>query len=163
MSRREKSLDPVAPTGYYSTMTTMTTMSRPSTTCPAKEPEMTTTTYTQQATYTKLRDGSWGIRVSGAPPAAGDPVDVHTAAGAVRRETVGRILWSGQGQGRDAGRQVTLCAIQQAARSYSSSSSSCCAECGRRGRLVERPDSSGIVAGVCSTCARLSAAERSYA
>lgn len=45
------------------------------------------------ATYTKLRDGSWGIR--GARLTAGASVTVTKRDGTAKVETVGRILWTG--------------------------------------------------------------------
>lgn len=53
------------------------------------------------ASYTKLRDGTWGIRGPLPAPATGQVVSVQTKAGAVKSETVGRVLWTGtdyQGQ-----------------------------------------------------------------
>lgn len=46
-------------------------------------------------TYTKLRDGGWGLR--GANLSAGSTVQVTTKAGKVKSETVGRVLWTGNG------------------------------------------------------------------
>jgi hypothetical protein len=66
------------------------------------------------ASYTKLRDGSWGLRVVGASPHAGATVVVRTRAGATKTETVGRVLWSGQG--------VHLASIQAGASRGTSSS-----------------------------------------
>lgn len=45
-------------------------------------------------TYTKLRDGSWGIKVAGTA-IAGQVVTVTTKAGDVRTETVARVMWTG--------------------------------------------------------------------
>lgn len=47
------------------------------------------------ATYTKLKDGSWGLR--GAGLTAGARVTVTTKAGVTKTETVGRVLWTGNG------------------------------------------------------------------
>lgn len=63
---------------------------------------MTTTTPT---TYTKLRNGSWGLR--GHDLAAGAQVVVSKRDGSTKTEVVGRILWTGQG--------ITLATISQAA------------------------------------------------
>lgn len=54
------------------------------------------------ATWTKLRDGSWGLRVDG-PVVAGQPVTARKKSGAITIETVARVLWAGNG--------VSLCAI----------------------------------------------------
>lgn len=49
------------------------------------------------ATYTKLRDGSWGVRVIGAAVTAGQSLTVNTKAGEAKSETIDRVLWSGDG------------------------------------------------------------------
>lgn len=54
------------------------------------------------ATYAKLRDGSWGIRVQGIV-ASGAVVDVRKKSGETKREIVAAVLWTGQG--------VSLCSI----------------------------------------------------
>jgi len=59
-------------------------------------------------TYTKLREG-WGVRAT-APVQAGQTVSVTTKAGAVKTETVARVLW--QGPDRRTGETVYLLAIQ---------------------------------------------------
>lgn len=66
------------------------------------------------ATYTKLRDGSWGVRVVGTPPIAGSVVSVTTKAGKVKQETISRVVWSGKD---DSGSTVSLCSVGQSARS----------------------------------------------
>lgn len=47
-------------------------------------------------TYTKLRDGAWGIRATG-PIVAGQQVQVTTRDGRVKTETVGTIVWQSNG------------------------------------------------------------------
>lgn len=59
-------------------------------------------------TYTKLRDGSWGLRVQG-QATDGQQVVVAKKDGARKVETVGRVLWRGEG--------VTLCSIRSGSRS----------------------------------------------
>lgn len=54
------------------------------------------------ATYTKLNNGDWGIRVQGNAK-KGDRVTVIKKSGESKTETVGNIVWSGNG--------VTLCSI----------------------------------------------------
>jgi len=61
-------------------------------------------------TYTKLRNGSWGVRVQGSV-SAGQTVTVAKRDGSTKTETVGRVLWTGQG--------VSLCSIAQSHRSTS--------------------------------------------
>ena len=89
------------------------------------------TTNATKASYTKLRDGSWGIRVPESLRAtAGDVVTVTKASGEIKDEIVARVLWTGQG--------ISLCSIQQsAARASGSSRRSSgnrgyCDECGER-------------------------------
>lgn len=48
------------------------------------------------ASFAKLRDGSWGLRIAG-PAIEGSAVAVTKRDGTVSMETVGRVLWSGQG------------------------------------------------------------------
>ena len=65
---------------------------------------MTTTTSTRRdtdtATYTKLRDGSWGLRIqTSARDLSGvsTQVSVRTKAGATKIEQPGRVIWTGDG------------------------------------------------------------------
>jgi hypothetical protein len=55
-----------------------------------------------KVTYAKLNDGSWGIRADGAL-AVGQTVTVTKRDGTTKSETVGRVIWKGDG--------VTLAAI----------------------------------------------------
>lgn len=49
-------------------------------------------------TYTKLRDGSWGLRINNnAHVVAGQTVTVTKKSGETKVEQVGRVLWSGDG------------------------------------------------------------------
>ena len=70
------------------------------------------------ATYTKLRDGSWGIRVLGKKPKSGNSITVRKKSGATKRETVSRVMWSGKD--RTTGRPVHLCCVAQQRQSRSS-------------------------------------------
>lgn len=54
------------------------------------------------ATYTKLRDGSWGVRIDG-PAVAGQTVTVTKKSGESKAETVAAVVWSGNG--------VSVCSI----------------------------------------------------
>lgn len=59
--------------------------------------------------YTKLKNGDWGLRLQDhveCPP--GMVVDVQTKAGSIKHEAIGRQLW--QGMDRD-GNKVTLFSI----------------------------------------------------
>jgi len=74
------------------------------------------------ATYTQLRDGSWGIRVPGTVN-AGQSITVRKKDGSTKTETVKAILWSGRDS--RSGETVSLCSIQpKANRRYE------CEECG---------------------------------
>lgn len=46
-------------------------------------------------TYTKLKDGSWGIRGTNLVP--GTSITVTKKSGETKQETVGNILWTGDG------------------------------------------------------------------
>jgi hypothetical protein len=46
------------------------------------------------ATYTKLRSGAWGLRVTGGVPTPGSPVPVRKRDGTVNAEVVGRVIWT---------------------------------------------------------------------
>lgn len=60
----------------------------------------------QAATYTKLRDGSWGIRVSLGAVRAGASFLVRKASGETKTETVSRVIW------HDA--TTSICSIERA-------------------------------------------------
>jgi hypothetical protein len=96
---------------------------------------MATATRTQ-GTWTKLRSGEWGVRVSGRI-AEGDQVEVARKDGTTSVETVRRVLWSGRN--RD-GREVSLVSVRESSRTgrgphtctdrcYGSHP---CRQCGRR-------------------------------
>jgi hypothetical protein len=50
-------------------------------------------------TYTKLRDGSWGVRIEGPAPAAGQTVVVTKKSGESKAEKIGKVLWTSPGSG----------------------------------------------------------------
>lgn len=56
-------------------------------------------------TYARLKNGSWGLRVVGTVPVPGAEVVATTKAGDTKRETVERIVWTGDG--------VSLCTIRK--------------------------------------------------
>ena len=67
------------------------------------------------ATYTKLKDGSWGLRVvrhsSEEAPGQGEVVAVSKKDGSKKDEAIGRVLWSGTD--RDNSSNVCfLCTIE---------------------------------------------------
>jgi len=91
-------------------------------------------------TYTKLRDGSWGVRVEGPAPAAGLTVTVTKKSGETKAEKIGKVLWTGNG--------VSLCSIEGSKPANGSSngqtqaprrgrSCSCTADCCRNGCRCE--------------------------
>jgi hypothetical protein len=54
-----------------------------------------------KATYTKLRDGTWGIKTVGGCPAKGATVAVAKKDGSSKSEVVASVLWRGNDeQGR---------------------------------------------------------------
>lgn len=102
------------------------------------------------ATYTKLRDGNWGLRVEGAPQ-VGDAVTVVKKSGDTEERVIGRVVWTGE---RD-GKTISLCAIR---------AKTTCDNCGRHtSRLYDRYDSSGLFGQVCSACNREADYELSFA
>ena len=47
------------------------------------------------ARWQRLDDGSWGLRITGAPqPQEGEPVEVWKASGEITTEIVGEIIWT---------------------------------------------------------------------
>lgn len=89
-------------------------------------------------TYTKLKNGQWGVRVDGTAT-KGSSVTVTTKSGKTKTETILAVLWSGND--RTSGKAVALCAIQQnsnGARSYARANNYApggrtCPNCGQRG------------------------------
>lgn len=59
------------------------------------------------ATWTKLRDGSFGLRVSSEDVRPGETVTARRKDGSTSREIVGRVLWTGEG--------VALCTVGSSA------------------------------------------------
>lgn len=57
------------------------------------------------ATYSKLKSGEWGLRVTDGTPEDGDVVTVTKKSGEQRQERVGTVLWRGE--------DVTLCTIRR--------------------------------------------------
>lgn len=83
--------------------------------------------------FTKLKDGTWGVKFNGDTPVAGMKIEVTKRDGTVSNETVDKVLWS------SADHTVHLVTIVQK-RSASSRAGRgdgyVCAECGRGGHLV---------------------------
>lgn len=114
------------------------------------------------ATYTKLRNGRWGVRVAG-NTTTDAIVTVTKRSGEQKLEKVEKVLWTGKD--RD-GKTVSLCAISSAPATSDNGSSHSgagpCAECGERRGKIECLDSSGISGECCAQCARMSRFDRSY-
>jgi hypothetical protein len=68
-----------------------------------------------QATYTKLKSGDWGLRVTEGNPKSGEYVQAIKKSGEKKHEQIGKILWSGNG--------VSLCTIRRSEPSYDRGSS----------------------------------------
>ena len=78
------------------------------------------------ATYTKLKDDSWGIRVQGGTPKAGQSITVEKKSGEKKIEIVQKVLWTGNG--------VTLCSVAKSASAATSNGKAhrpgVCVNCG---------------------------------
>ena len=66
------------------------------------------------ASYTRLRNGAWGLRVQGETPIQGDQISVTKKDGSTKEETIYRIIWSGADSNGEA---VSLCALSWGAKS----------------------------------------------
>jgi len=90
-----------------------------------------------EATWTKMRDGAWGVRVPGAPPAAGASVAVVRKDGTVSTVTVDRVVWSGD--------RVAICRVRSERRT---------APAGRAARSDRSCHTDGNCSSVCDprTC-----------
>lgn len=71
----------------------------------------TATTVSLKATYKQLKNGAWGIRVGGIV-LAGETITVTKRDGSSKVETIGRVLWTGDG--------VSICTIKRSAGSRGS-------------------------------------------
>ena len=60
----------------------------------------------KNSSYTRLRDGSWGVKVPSADVAPGDRVTVETKDGVLREETIARVLWASDDDG------LSICALR---------------------------------------------------
>jgi hypothetical protein len=103
------------------------------------------------ATYTQLRDGSWGIRVPGTTK-IGAILYVVKKDGSFKTETVDKILWAGRDS--KSGSTVSLCAIKRSnggstgrgRGKYGCSSDQCyCPQCARGSECQ----------CICTTCGRI--------
>jgi hypothetical protein len=62
------------------------------------------------ASYAKLRNGSWGVRVTGESVQMGDRVTVTKKDGQECQETIAKVLWNGTD--KNDGQKVYLCAVE---------------------------------------------------
>lgn len=53
--------------------------------------------WSMAATFTKLKDNSWGLRIKGSLPDIGSTVEVVRANGSRSQQCVGAVVWSGDG------------------------------------------------------------------
>jgi hypothetical protein len=104
------------------------------------DPTMTTTSTisngTITATYKQLKNGAWGMRVKGIV-LAGEQITVTKKDGSSKVETIGRVLWTGEG--------ISICTIQRAAtgsRGYTGHRNGRRYECDECGELVTAGDRS---------------------
>lgn len=81
------------------------------------------------ATFAKLKNGEWGVRVEAFSVVPGQTITVSKRDGSNDTVEVDAILHHGD--------EVYLCSIKKKAKSVNrSASGQVCAECGRSGRLV---------------------------
>lgn len=92
--------------------------------------------------YTKLKSGEWGVRATGERISAGQSVSVAKKSGETRRETIGRVLWQGDG--------ITLASILQSSGGTAYRRSGGCKGCG--GAIVDAGHHRAMN-GYCGHCA----------
>lgn len=83
------------------------------------------------ATYAKLKDESWGVKIVGVKPSVGQTVTVKKKDGSTSSETITHILWSSPDG------TTHLCKIGEKEPSERKSNRYVCAECGKGGTLVQ--------------------------
>jgi hypothetical protein len=67
--------------------------------------------HTMKATYTKLKNGTWGLRVESAGPVGvGECITVAKKDGSTREEVVHAVVWSGRDR-NSADSITTICAL----------------------------------------------------
>lgn len=86
------------------------------------------------AKFTKLNDGTWGVRVDGAAPAVGSTVTVTKRDGSTQAVVVAKVLWHGAAKD---GVEASLVAIvsdrpARAGATYERGVGLVCDECGER-------------------------------
>lgn len=93
-----------------------------------------------QATWTKLRNGTWGARGDAGAMAAGEQIEITTRAGKVTVATVERVVWTDG--------QVAIAAVAERARTRRSNGTG---HRHGRGRCVEC-DAWGPAGQQCREC-----------
>lgn len=78
------------------------------------------------ATYAKLKNGNWGVRARG-QLVPGSQVQVATKAGAIKSETIMRVVWTGPD--RITGETISLCTIVPPARRHPQARLKCGCTC----------------------------------
>ena len=63
------------------------------------------------ATFTKLRNGSWGIRIDGKPE-PGAQITVKKKSGETEAKVIDRVIWTGPD--RKTGQPVSICSVKEA-------------------------------------------------
>lgn len=76
------------------------------------------------ATYTKLRDGTWGVKVPSIKAISGQKITVSKKSGDTKTEVIGRIIWEGDG--------VCICTISSGGAQRKSRSPRTGCSCGSR-------------------------------
>lgn len=95
------------------------------------------------ATYSKLRNGDWGVRVQGTAT-VGQTVTVRKKSGETKAERIASVVWVGNG--------ISLCTVERSATSRRSQSSRSgrCRDC--RGPIRDAPHHRAM-GGLCGECA----------
>lgn len=65
------------------------------------------------ATFTKLRSGAWGLRVTGGAASPGAFLAVTKRDGTTQQVTVGEVVW--QGKDEKTGQPIAICTMAKAA------------------------------------------------
>ena len=81
----------------------------------------------ESATYTHLRDGSWGVRFPGTARES-QAVTVTKIDGSTKTETIAKVLWTGRDS--KSGQTISLCSIAQGGNGHSTSGARTCPDCG---------------------------------
>jgi hypothetical protein len=89
--------------------------------------------------YAKLKDGNWGVRISGVAPKPGDEVTVTKRDGSTKVETISKVIFSGADKYHEG--QSHLCEIKGVRKRAQGTKT--CWECGKQFTLEESKTSGG--------------------